>query len=239
MMNELQIVEHENQRVLTTAQLSDAFGADAKTINRNFQRNTERFKHGKHYFSLSGQELQEFKGSRQNDVSLKYTSVLYLWTEKGAWLHAKSLNTDQAWEAYEKLIDEYYDVIHLVKPKSQLEIMQMAVDELSQQDKRITLLEETMRIDGVQEYQLNQKGKNKVIKCLGGYQSPAYQKLAGKLFARFWRDFKQHFTIPRYSELPKRQFDEALEYVSEWQPDTSTRLEIQNINRQQTMQDVV
>ena len=29
-------------------------------------------------------------------------------TEKGAWLHAKSLNTDQAWEAYESLVDDYY-----------------------------------------------------------------------------------------------------------------------------------
>ena len=34
----------------------------------------------------------------------------YLWTEKGALLHAKSLNTDQAWQAYEVLVDTYFSV---------------------------------------------------------------------------------------------------------------------------------
>jgi len=44
--------------------------------------------------------------------------LLHLWTEKGAWLHAKSLNTDKAWEAYETLVDDYYAVKQLVKPQS-------------------------------------------------------------------------------------------------------------------------
>ena len=35
----------------------------------------------------------------------KRTSHLYLWTEKGALLHAKSLNTDKAWEVYDYLVD--------------------------------------------------------------------------------------------------------------------------------------
>ena len=32
----------------------------------------------------------------------------YLWTEKGALLHAKSLNTDKAWEVYDYLVDFYF-----------------------------------------------------------------------------------------------------------------------------------
>jgi hypothetical protein len=107
-MNQIQVIEEDGLRVLTTAQLAEVYGADSKIINRNFQRNSERYIQGKHYIALSGEELRRFKGSRQFDDSLKFTSILYLWTEKGAWLHAKSLNTDQAWDAYEKLVDEYY-----------------------------------------------------------------------------------------------------------------------------------
>ncbi|MED1939676.1 ORF6N domain-containing protein, partial [Cytobacillus firmus] len=92
-MNQLQPISQEGQRVLTTIQLAESFGTDAKIINRNFQRNASRYEQGKHYFALSGEDLREFKGSRQFDDSLKFTSILYLWTEKGAWLHAKSLNT--------------------------------------------------------------------------------------------------------------------------------------------------
>lgn len=35
--------------------------------------------------------------------------------KKGAWLHAKSLNTDKAWDAYELLVDEYYRLAEEVK----------------------------------------------------------------------------------------------------------------------------
>lgn len=121
MTNELQPIVYNSQRVLTTSQLAESFGADSKIINRNFQRNSERYVQGKHYFSLSGDELKEFKGSRQIDESLKFASVLYLWTEKGAWLHAKSLNTDEAWEAYELLVDEYYRVQQQVKVLTEAE----------------------------------------------------------------------------------------------------------------------
>ncbi|MNS38116.1 ORF6N domain protein [compost metagenome] len=109
-MNQLQVISHKGYRILTTSQLAESFGADSKVINNNFGRNKDRYTQGKHYFELRGQELEEFKGSHQFDDSLKYASVLYLWTEKGAWLHAKSLNTDRAWEAYEMLVDDYYRV---------------------------------------------------------------------------------------------------------------------------------
>jgi hypothetical protein len=38
----------------------------------------------------------------------KNLNVLYLWTERGALLHAKSLNTDKAWEVYGELVETYF-----------------------------------------------------------------------------------------------------------------------------------
>lgn len=111
-MSQLLVVEYQGTRVLTTAQLAESYEADTKLISKNFERNESRYKEGKHYFLLSGEELRDFKASRQNDDTLKFVSILYLWTEKGAWLHAKSLNTDRAWEAYEMLVDEYYRITH-------------------------------------------------------------------------------------------------------------------------------
>lgn len=42
--------------------------------------------------------------------SSKKAKFLYLWTERGALLLAKSINTDVAWDAYEKLVDFYFEV---------------------------------------------------------------------------------------------------------------------------------
>jgi hypothetical protein len=57
---------------------------------------------------LTGDELRTFKTTHQNDFSSSRINQLYLWTEKGAFLHAKSLNTDQAWEVYDRLVDSYF-----------------------------------------------------------------------------------------------------------------------------------
>ena len=109
-MNQLQIIVHDNRRVLTTSQIAESYEADVKIISNNFTRNKDRYKEGKHFIHLTGEDLKKFKAIHQNDESLKFASSLYLWTEKGAWLHAKSLNTDKAWDAYEMLVDEYYTV---------------------------------------------------------------------------------------------------------------------------------
>lgn len=104
-----EVVEVEGIRVLTTSQLAEAYGTDTKIITKNFNRNSKRYTLGKHYIYLQGNELKEFC-KRQNDVckNSSKTRSLYLWTEKGALLHAKSLNTDKAWEVYDYLVDYYF-----------------------------------------------------------------------------------------------------------------------------------
>ena len=109
------IIEQAGQRVLTTAQLSESYGADKQLIINNFNRNKERYKEGKHFVVLEGREKSIFINRHQIDLGSKNAKTLYLWTEKGAWLHAKSLNTDAAWDAYELLVDEYYRLAEEVK----------------------------------------------------------------------------------------------------------------------------
>lgn len=128
-MNSLIPIEREGQRVLTTQQLAEAYNADTKLLNRNFERNRDRYIEGKHYFSLAGRELVDFKGKQQNDVSLKFTSILYLWTERGALLHAKSLNTDEAWKVYDMLVETYFRVKEQPQvPRTLPEALRLAAD---------------------------------------------------------------------------------------------------------------
>lgn len=116
------IIEQEGQRVLTTAQLAASYGTTADKISYNFKYNEKRYEEGKHFFVLTGEVLKSFKkANREFQGSL---NKLYLWTEKGAWLHAKSLNTDAAWDAYEMLVDDYYrlkEAVELNQPSYTIE----------------------------------------------------------------------------------------------------------------------
>ena len=104
-----QIVEIKGIRVLTSKQIADDYGTTTDVIKKNYSNNKERFTEGKHYILLTGNDLKNFK-NQVNNVHLvnNRTSHLYLWTEKGALLHAKSLNTDKAWEVYDYLVDHYF-----------------------------------------------------------------------------------------------------------------------------------
>lgn len=137
-------IEYKGQRILTTAQLAEAYGTENKRINDNFLNNQNRYMEGKHYFELKGDELRDFKASTQISGNLKFSPVLHLWTVKGAWMHAKSLNTDQAWEAYEMLVDDYYEKLAAVAPMSELSpiLQHMIQQELKQKEleKRVETL---------------------------------------------------------------------------------------------------
>ncbi|MGP4073818.1 ORF6C domain-containing protein [Piscibacillus sp. B03] len=144
---------------------------------------------------------------------------------------------------YEKWIfDEVIPSIHRTgsyqteQPKNQLEILQSTVNQLVHQDKRITNLEETMRIDGRQEQIIKKRANHIVVEALGGKSTNAYKTMAFKVFSAFWRDFKNHFEIPRYGDLPKKQFEEGLRFIGMWTPSTSLRIEIDEANRQQTIE---
>lgn len=107
-MQDLQVIKVKGQRVLTTKQIAEVYGADVGTIQHNFRYSKKNYQLGKHYIELSGKDLHEFKDDPKMYEQIKYAKHLYLWTEKGALLHAKSLNTDKAWEVYEYLVDFYF-----------------------------------------------------------------------------------------------------------------------------------
>lgn len=107
MQNLLTLVVH-GKKVLTTRQLAGMYGTEPEIINNNFIRNKTKYVLEKHYMSVSGEEMRQLKTSHQFDGELRRVSRAYFWTEKGALLHAKSLNTDKAWEVYDYLVDFYF-----------------------------------------------------------------------------------------------------------------------------------
>ncbi|HDJ0999711.1 TPA: ORF6N domain-containing protein [Escherichia coli] len=102
-------ITHNQILVITTELLAQLYGTETNNIKVNYTRNAERFVCGKHYFKLEGAELREFKNKvTQSNLVAPRTKHLILWTERGAARHAKMLETDRAWEVFEKLEDCYF-----------------------------------------------------------------------------------------------------------------------------------
>lgn len=100
-----------NQRVLTTAQLAEAYKCSVKNISDNFNRTKDYFKENVHYFCLTGMQIEQFRLYSEKtgmQISSK-TRKLYLWTYQGCVRHCKMINTAEAWTMFDELEDNYFN----------------------------------------------------------------------------------------------------------------------------------
>ena len=107
----LSTITYKKIPVITTELLAHLYGTEAIRIRQNHHENKGRFIEEKHFFKLEGETLREFKHRVAFNYSVKIARnvrSLILWTERGAARHAKMLETDQAWEVFEKLEDCYF-----------------------------------------------------------------------------------------------------------------------------------
>ncbi|MBB8481143.1 ORF6N domain-containing protein [Escherichia coli] len=111
-------ITHNQIPVITTELLAQLYCTEINNIKVNYTRNSERFVEGKHFFKVVGDELKILRVTLSNSQNLQPSlrglqispkaRSLILWTERGAARHAKMLETDQAWEMFEKLEDCYF-----------------------------------------------------------------------------------------------------------------------------------
>ena len=103
------VVEYNNERVLTTEQVSEGFECESHNIKKNFNANKERFVEGKHYYKVEGKELENLRVTNSDLQISPMTRCLYLWTKRGVARHSKMLGTDRAWEMFDCLEENYFN----------------------------------------------------------------------------------------------------------------------------------
>lgn len=220
-MNELQITEYKNIRVLTTQQIAEAYGTDSKTISYNFNHNKERYIDGKHFVCLSGDELRAFREIHDLPNNL---NKLYLWTEKGAFLHAKSLNTDTAWEVYDRLVDNYFE-----KPKSvpmttdqKIQLLAQGNVELTERidkvDKDLQEFKADMPLLALECQRITRAKNQKVVPLMGGKNAPAYKNksLMHKVYSDVDAQLRREFGVNTYKAIKRNQCDLAVKIIEDY-----------------------
>lgn len=220
-MNELQITEYKNIRVLTTQQIAEAYGTDSKTISYNFNHNKERYIDGKHFICLSGDELRAFREIHDLPNNL---NKLYLWTEKGAFLHAKSLNTDTAWEVYDRLVDNYFEKPKAVPMTTDQKIQLLAqgnvelTERIDKVDKDLQDFKADMPLLALECQRITRAKNQKVVPLMGGKSAPAYKNksLMHKVYSDVDAQLRREFGVNTYKAIKRNQCDLAVKIIEDY-----------------------
>lgn len=238
-MKELKVTEYRDERVLTTQQIAEAYGTDSKTISYNFNHNRDRYTEGKHYILLTGDDLRAFREIHDLPIS---TPKLYLWTKKGAFLHAKSLNTDTAWEVYDRLVDSYFDHSNLLDGMSPELKAALIVDKrVTKVENRIDHIENDMPLFGAESDELSAHVKRKGVDMLGGKNSEAYRDktLRQKVYTDIYGQLKREFGIydddgkaKSYKALKRKDLKDAHKFVDGYALPTCLAEQVHDCNAQ-------
>ena len=242
-MKNLAVIENRGQRVLTTEQLALVYETGVKNISNNFNRNKERFEEGKHYYKLEGEELREFKAIHLKDESLKFASILYLWTERGANRHCKILDTDRAWDQFDNLEEVYFKVKEQKKlsPMEELglhyQVLATHEEKLTEIGNRIDNIENNTTVDYGQQQELSKIARVRVMKFTGGKDSPAYKDsgLRSTIFSTMWNGYKDYFSVNSYKNTLRKDYNRATMYLRNWRPQGKLLREIEQTNGQMVM----
>lgn len=122
-----------------------------------------------------------------------------------------------------------------IKPMSPEEMMRVQLGMIDGHEERISKLENTMNIDYGQQRVLEKEVAKVVIELLGGRDAPAYRDISKKVFSECNHDIKDYFNVNSRNNIPRLRFDDAVEYIRNWQPCSNTRIAIRECNAQMSM----
>lgn len=222
--------EYNGLRIVTFKDIDTVHERAYGTARKRFNDNKKHFIEGTDFFVINQpSEIRTLGIERpQGGVPEKVTLI----TESGYLMLVKSFTDDLAWEVQRQLVNSYFKK---VKPLSQVDMMRIQLGMIDNHEDRITNLENNMTIDYGQQRVLEDTVNKTVIDVLGGKGSYAYEEIGRKVFAECNRDLKHYFNVNARNNVPKKRFDEAVEYAKNWKPCTNTMMLICNYNAQQKL----
>ena len=98
-------------------------------------------------------------------------------------------------------------------------------------------LENTMTVDYNQQRVLRKSISRSVICALGDENAPAYidNHVRSKVYSECNHDVQDWFRVNSVGNIPRKRFDEAVEYIQRWKPSTNTVMLIQQTNGQTSL----
>lgn len=235
-MNTPRIIELNNQRLLTTEQLAEFYGASEKQIKQNFNNNKDRFIERKHFYKLEGQELKDFKNRVENfDLVGRNANSLILWTKQGAGRHSKMLGTNRAWDMFDELEENYFNKQPKL-PTSQRELAMLALSANEETNERVDVIEKEVadlkdnQKIGADDYgYLSRRVHQRVAEVARGFGKITKEQ-RGKLYKDINSGIKQITGVGTRSQLREKHYPIVIEYINDWEPSTATKTVVRQMS---------
>lgn len=220
----MEVFEFDGQVLFNPKHVAEILGiADVKSSTRNF----------------NDKQLVKLTNSKVHDMhfrKLHNTGENFL-TESGVYKLIFRSHKPEAERFSDWVTDEVLPSIRKTggyqKQLSPQEMMRIQLGMIDDHEDRIKNLESNMVIDYGQQQTLRQHVNKAVLNALGGKDTEAYAYISKVVFSECNRDLQDRFKVNSRNNIPRKRYEEAIDYVDNWEPKTNTKLRIDEYNRQQ------
>lgn len=220
----MEVFEFDGQVLFNPKHVAEILGiADVKSSTRNF----------------NDKQLVKLTNSKVHDMhfrKLHNTGENFL-TESGVYKLIFRSHKPEAERFSDWVTDEVLPSIRKTggyqKQLSPQEMMRIQLGMIDDHEDRIKNLESNMVIDYGQQQTLRQHVNKAVLNALGGKDTEAYAYISKVVFSECNRDLQDRFKVNSRNNIPRKRYEEAIDYVDNWEPKTNTKLKIDEYNRQQ------
>ena len=231
--SDIAIKEYKGQRVVTFKDIDAVHNRADGTANKRFLDNKKHFIEGEDFFTVSNSEIRKSRIIPISDSDFMDKTLI---TESGYLMLVKSFTDDLAWDVQRQLVKTYFNATKKLSQEEMMRVQLGMIDGLGSKvsalDSRLSVMEDTMNIDYGQQRVLEDTVNKTVITALGGKESNAYKEIGKKVFAECNHDLKSYFKVNARANVPKKRFEEAVQYAENWKPCTNTMMRIADCNAQ-------
>lgn len=232
-MNEIILSTQNGEPVASSRQIAESFGKEHKSVLRSVEDLVAQNCAAK---SMFYETTFENRGKQY---------PMYLMNRDGFSLLVMGFTGKAALEWKLKYIAAFNEMEKkLATPQmprlsKEMQALFLLDDRTQKQEQRLTALENTMTVDYNQQRVLRKSISRAVISALGGEDAPAYidNHVRRKVYSECNRDVQDWFRVNSVGNIPRKRFDEAVEYIQRRKPSTNTVMLIQQTNGQTSLFD--
>lgn len=222
--HDMEVFEFDGQVLFNPKHVAEILGiADVKSSTRNFN--------SKQLIKVKNSDVHNMHFRKLNNAGENFL------TESGVYKLIFRSHKPEAERFSDWVTDEVLPSIRKTgsyqKQLSPQEMMRIQLGMIDDHEDRIKNLESNMVIDYGQQQTLRQHVNKAVLNALGGKNTEAYACISKVVFAECNRDLQDRFKVNSRNNIPRLRYDEAIDYVDNWEPKTNTKLRIDEYNRQQ------
>jgi len=232
-LNEIILSTQNGEPVASSRQIAESFGKEHKSVLRSVEDLVAQNCAAK---SMFYETTFENRGKQY---------PMYLMNRDGFSLLVMGFTGKAALEWKLKYIAAFNEMEkklstpQMPKLSKEMQALFLLDDRTQKQEQRLTALENTMTVDYNQQRVLRKSISRSVISALGDEKAPAYidNHVRSKVYSECNHDVQDWFRVNSVGNIPRKRFDEAVEYIQRWKPSTNTVMLIQQTNGQTSLFD--